>query len=242
MGRSIDIWRGRVRTLLGAPPESLIAHPDIDLHVEAAVRRFSADRARVLSADYPGDGVAFDLALAALISAGTWVHGFSTPQGVEYPAGQREPIFLDEQDWFAYPQTSAPTAIRLRSTTPATGKTARLYFTSPWPIPGAAPATDVISDVDFEPVACLAAAFAAYQLAGKTAQTVDSTIESAAGIDFGGGDTRWREVARDRLKTYKDHVGGGANDGAPAGGTTDWDALSSFIATGRLFLTRPRRR
>lgn len=237
MGRAMPQWVARVKTLLGSQPDSVIDADQIEEHVAPAIRKFSADRPRIASTDYPGNGSSFDLALPA-----GWVHGFSTPQGVEYPLGERDPVFLDEQEWILYPTTTAPTNVRLRTTTPASGLTARLYYSAPWPIPDTAPATDLISDVDYEPVACLAASFAAMQLASKASSNKDGAITSAAAVDFEGEAERWRAIARDRLKTYRDHVGGTDGADGPAGGTTDWDALATFPETGRRFLFRwPRR-
>jgi hypothetical protein len=236
MGRTITQWEDRASTLLGAPKPAPASESMQD-HVLAAVRKFSADLPRITYADYPGDGVTFDLALPA-----AWMNGFSRVQEVEYPQGERPPVRLDLQEVSPYPPDSAPTAIRLRDTTPAVGKTARVFYSLPWPVPDENPATDKISDLDFEPVCHLAAAYAALELASDAA---GHTRNSLSGADLVGEQTeqgRWLAAYDRHLKTYLAHVGADEEGGgAPASGIIDWDATASFLQTGRRFLFRGRR-
>ncbi|HXF71142.1 MAG TPA: hypothetical protein VNO79_00845 [Actinomycetota bacterium] len=238
MGRAMAEWEARCRELLGNPAPSRISQQSLEEHVRAAVRRFSSDRPRIRTADYPGNGSTFELALPS-----DWVTGFSQVQAVEYPQGEREPVFLDLQEVVLYPPGTTPTVIRLTETTPASGKTARVYYSVPWPIPDANPATDLIPATDFEAVASLAAAGGALELAGRTAGNKDPEMPGASAVDFRGESDRWRSLARDLLRAYAQHMGaaeGGASSAAEA--ITDWDARASWAETGRRFLLRwPRR-
>jgi hypothetical protein len=236
MGRTIETYEERTRTILGGPAERDIKAESLQDHVLGAVRKFSSDLPRITFADYVGDGVVFDLLLPV-----TWVHGFSRVQGVEYPQGQRPASILDLQEVSYYPADSAPTKIRLRDTTPATGKTARVYFSLPWPEPNSDPVTDKISDLDFIPVCHLAAAYAALELAGGAAGNTRSSLPGADLVGEASEQARWLEEHDRHLKIYSTHVGGADGGGAPASGIIDWDATASFRETGRRFLFRGRR-
>jgi len=236
MGRTITEWADRVSVLLG-DPKPTPAPESLQDHVIAAARRFSGDLPRISFADYAGDGVAFELNLPA-----SWVNGFSQVQAAEYPQGERPEVYLDMQEISLYPRDSAPTKIRLRDTTPASGKTARLYFSLPWPIPDENPATDKISDLDFEPVCHLAAAYAALELSGDAAGHTRNTLSGADLVGEATEHGRWVTEHERHLKIYLNHVGADAEGGgAPASGIIDWDARASFLETGRRFLFRGRR-
>lgn len=236
MGRTLSDWELRTRELLGNPNTDALPTDDTEQAVRAAIRRFSGDRARVVFSDYPGNGSTFDLAIPA-----TWVDGFSAVTDVEYPQGDRPKVLLDMAEIELYPLDSDPTAIRLNETTPQSGKTARVYFTVPWPMPDGTTAADKVADTDFEPVCNLAAFYAAVELAGRAAGHKQPTIPAADAVDFENETDRWLGVARERLKTYRDHVGTEEGGEAPADGITDWDAMASFADTGRRFLFRGRR-
>jgi hypothetical protein len=234
MGRTITEWADRVSTLLGDPKPTPAAE-SLEDHVIAAVRKFSSDLPRITYVDYTGDGVTFDLALPA-----GWVSGFSRAQAVEYPQGQRPETYLDLQEVALYPRDSAPTKIRLRDTTPAVGKTARVYYSLPWPVPTSDPAIDKISDLDFEPVCHLGAAYAALELSGDAAGHTRSSLPNADLVGEQTEHARWVTEYERHLKVYLGHVGT-EEGGAPASGIIDWDATASFLETGRRFLFRGRR-
>lgn len=230
----------RSRIMLGRPATTTISSGDLEEHVEEAVRRYSKDRPRTAFRDYAGDGSAFDLSLTPITE---WVHGFSFPQAIEYPQGERPPVFLDMGEALLYPLDSAPTSIRLTSTTPATGETARVYFSVPWPIPTNDPAVDKIPATDFETVCHYAAYLGAEQLAGRAVPKKDPSFPAAQVFDLAAEGPNWREIARDHLKAYRVAVGADEETRpTPASGWVNWDAQSSWLYTGRTFLfRRPRR-
>jgi hypothetical protein len=240
MGRQIGAWEARARVRLGNVSTTVLLEESLQDHVLAAVRRFSSDRARVVHFDFAGNGVAFDIAISSLTS---WVHGFSSVEAIEYPQGDREPTYLDDQSFVLYPAISVPTAVRLLSTVPATGQTARLFYSAPWPVPTEDPDDDLISNTDYEPVVALAASTAALELAGRAAGTQRNTLGGADLVGESSESERWLQIARSLAKEYGGHVGSGEGDGeAPAQAVTDWDARSTWDDTGRLFIFRKRRR
>src|SRR5438309_363033 len=132
--------------MLGNPPNSTagILDADIQSFIGEAIRRFSADAPQVAYTDYTGNGVAFDFTLPV-----AWVAGFSSVRTIEYPQGNRPATYLDDLEWVLYPDSSAPSVIRLNLTTPDVGAKVRVGFTLPYPIPDASVATDLVSGTDF---------------------------------------------------------------------------------------------
>jgi hypothetical protein len=234
MGQTLVQWTDRVSALLGAPSTAVLPPVDRDSAVFAAVRRYSKDRPRMTSTDYVGDGVTHTLAIPA-----GWVNGFSEVWEVEYPQGERPAVYLDIAEVTLYPAILVPTGIRLNLTTPGSGKTTRLVWTLPYPMPDATAATDLVPVTDFEPVASLAAAICAGQLQAEAADNQDPTVPSA---DFAGTESesgKWGERARKLMTVYLEHLG---IEGGPPGasGILDWDAPSSWVPLGRKWLFRGR--
>lgn len=232
MGQTLTTWTTRTRAKLGTPLVAQISDADLQDHIRAGIRQFSTDRPRILYSDYNGDSVTFSLTIPA-----AWIDGFASVIAIEYPQGEREPLFLDMAEVELYPGDSDPTHIRLKETTPSTGKVARVFFSSPWPIPTATGSDDKISDTDYEPVTDLSAAKAALEMAARAAGTRKSGLPSADAAEWETEEGRWQAIARALLKSYNDHVGT-EEGGVPASGTTDWDA-SSLI--GGQFIFRGRR-
>jgi hypothetical protein len=234
-GQTLNAWETRIREILGnLDTTTLPTGPDVENAVKAAVRRFSEDRPRVVTADFVGNGSSFDFNKPS-----SWVDGFSEPIAVEYPTGKRPAEFLDQAEVGLYPDISSPTSIRLNETTPANGLTARLYYSVPWPIPDTTTG-DQVPDGSFEPVCHLAASVVAEQMAARAAGHKRPNIPSAdiAGVEL--EEDRWLKLAATARAYYEKHVGGTGGP-APASLTTDWDIRASWIWTGRTFIFRGRR-
>ena len=237
MGHTLTQWDAEVRTMLGNPPNSSagIVDADIQTFITEALRRFSVDRPRVSFSDYAGDGTTFDLTLPA-----GWVHGFSSVQTIEYPQGERQAVFLDDHEFVMYPGVTEPTAIRLLFTTPESGKTTRVAWTLPWPIPDSTAGTDLVTAVDFEAVCHLVSYTCCLHLSSRSAGNTNPTYPSADVSDWKGEEDRWMVAAREHLKVYRNHIGGGDDD-APAMAVSDFDLGSTWLETGKQFLWRFRR-
>lgn len=233
MGRTLTQWRERQRALLGNPSISMISDADLDQFTYAAVRKFSIDRPRETFSDYTGNGTSYSFALP-----GSWLSGSSILRGIEYPQGQRPPIFLDEAEIQLYPDTSAPTLIQLNFTTPSAGAILRVHFTLPWPVPDGTAGADLVADTDYEYVARLAASGSAVELAARAAANKKSSLPSAdvAGIET--EEDRWMRVSKRYLTDYQEHVGTEQGP-APASGFVDWDARA--MSGGPFLLRRARR-
>lgn len=137
--------------------------------IDAAVSRYTQVRPAVAVKDYPGDGATFDFALPL-----DWEEGFSTiPEGrLEYPAGEREPRYLERDAWTFY-RAPAGTVLRLTRDTPANGKTLRATYTTRHTVDATG---STIPPLDEGAVADLAASIGLRGLAAFYANTQDPTI------------------------------------------------------------------
>lgn len=240
MGRTMSTWTAEMHRLLGRPGGNRLPEPDRIAAVQTAIRQFSHDRPREVHRDFVGDGVLYDLAIP-LTGTDPWVHEFSALRKVEYPLGDRPLTPLDMAEVTLYPDESRPTHIRLNSTTPASGQTARIHFTVPWPVPTNTAADDKIEDVDFDAVVHLAAYFGAQQLSADAVDNTHSSLPAADLVDTNEEYERWQRIARARRQVYSDHIGAGSGK-APASVIFDWDPSASWEGTGRRFLFHRGRR
>lgn len=235
---TLTTWRERLYAVLGGISQTTLPPGDAESALRAAVRLHSRSVPRITYADFAGNGSAFDLAITSMTG---WVAEFSFVPAVEYPQGEREPVYLDDQEVTLYPSDSAPTAVRLLLTTPATGKTARVYYTVPWPIPDNTAATDKIPDTDFEAVSNLAGHVAANQLASRAAGHQRPAIPAASLAGSESEEGRWARRAKELLELYQRHFGLDEDAVMPADAIIDWDAVSFLDPTHR-FLTHGGRR
>jgi hypothetical protein len=106
--------------------DSLLTSAQRDDAVHHAARTYSTHRPRTMLADLAGDGTNYDYTLPA-----TWATGLSSLKSIEFPAGSREPEYLEAEDYTLYQSTSLLTKLRFLTSTPQSGQSARLTFTAP---------------------------------------------------------------------------------------------------------------
>lgn len=225
-----------VKVLVKDAAGKLADSADYDTLIAQAVKgRYSADRPLVKAKDYSGDGSTYAFDLPA--GTGTpavygWIDGFSSVVSLEYPTGDRPQTFLDPREIRIDFSSATAKKLFLDETTPGTGKTMRLRYTT-----RRETEADVIS-TDLDAVAKLAASLCCRALAGLYAQTSDSTI----GADVVNYRTKSQEYTSLADKYERDYVAqiSGQRDEAvkPASGRVNWD---SRLQSGYDFLTHPRR-
>ena len=197
--------------------------------IQQALKEYSQVRPLVAAQDYAGDGVTFDLGLPA-----GWQEGISTVRQIEYPAGQRVAIFLEQADWVFYLAPSGK-KIRLLDVTPDTGETTRITYTKPHAVDAI---SSSVSGVDEEAVADLAAAIGLTDLAAVYANTQSPTITADA-VNYGDKSRAYLELAKELKARYRKHLGLDQQSNAPPiGGFVEQDRTAS---DGGDLLTHPRR-
>lgn len=203
--------------------------PQRDRAIAQAVKAYAQTRPLVTAQDYAGDGSAFDFALPA-----GWVDGISSVEAIEYPQGERRPVFLAAEDWTFY-QSPTGKQLRLLAITPASGKTMRVLYTKPHLLDAT---QSTISAADEEAVADLAASIGLLDLAAVYAHTQDPTI-TADSVNYGDKARAYTDLARELRGRYRKHLGlDKDNEVQAAGGFVDQDRQAS---DGRDLLTHPKR-
>lgn len=205
---------------------SILDDADHNQAVSAALGEYNKDKPRELVADIAGDG-GYDYDLPD-----GWVEGSSAITSVEYPAGERDPVYLEPEDYLLY---KSPTGTQLRFTgcTPATGESARVTYTvlhyDDTNIPLA----------DTEAVASLAASYAYEWIANHYVKTKSSTMGADA-VNYQTKSDEAGKRAKALRKIYEGHIGKGREmEVQAATGTKDFDPV---YPGGMDRLTHPRRR
>lgn len=197
--------------------------------IQQALKEYSQVRPVMAAQDYAGDGATFDFALPT-----GWQEGISFVSKVEYPAGQRQPAYLEADAWQFY-VAPAGKKIRLMSITPAAGHSLRIVFSKLHVIDAT---QSTVSQLDEEAVADLAASIGLTDLAAVYANTQSATI-TADSVNYADKSRTYLEIAEKLKARYRKHLGlDQQSDAPPAGGFVDQDRMAS---DGRDLLTHPRR-
>lgn len=206
---------------------------DYDAFIGAVLNgRYSQDRPFVKAADYAGDGSTYALVLPA--GTGTpavygWIDGFSTIVSIEYPTGNRPQTFLDQRDYVVDFISATVKKLILSDTTPATGKTLRLRYTTQ-----RVAEADVLA-TDADDFCKLAAAACCRALAGYYAQTSDASL-SADVVNYRTKSQEYTTLAKEYEKSYGEHMGLTETVVGPSA-SVNWD---SRLQTGYDYIWHPR--
>jgi len=183
---------------------------DIDGFLAEALSVFSRDYPRVRVVDIAGTG-AYQYDLPA-----DWVEGFSAVVRLEYPVGQRPPVYLEADDYMVYRDTSGEKLL-LVSHLPQSGETLRLTYTTTY----TEAALEEIPQVMQEGVCLLAAALCCEALSRSYAQGTQPTIAVDA-VDYGEKSDVYARRAKELQERYAEFMGK-ASGVRPASGVRDWD-------------------
>lgn len=207
----------------------ILASGDRQAFILEAVQRFSQKRPRELAKEIAGDG-SYDYALPT-----EWVEGFSVALQVEYPAGEQEPNYPDDNDWTIY-QGASGRKLRFLTCSPATGEKILLTLTAPHTVTSQA---STVAAADQDAVINLAGALCCYALARKYAQSSEPTI-AADSVNYGSKSSEYAKRGKELEKLYNDHLAAPAKDGGlPAASVSgDWDMNAGWGADR---ITHPRR-
>lgn len=200
---------------------------EIETTTVSALPQFSNDRPREQIFDITGDdGFDYDL-------PSDWIPGYSLIKSVEYPAGERIPTYLEDEDWIIY-ETASSRKLRLVNHTPGASETVRIRYTTIY----LRSTVDNIPAHEQDAFANLAASLCCGLLAGRYAQLGDSTIDADA-VDYQSKTSDWAQRAKELMKAYKNFIGAGdGREVKAASAVKDLD-LNASNGSGRL--THPQR-
>ena len=225
-----------VKLLTNDKAGKLVDYADYDTLIAQAINgRYSQDRPLVKVKDYTGDGATYAFTLPPATGNPAlygWIEGFSSVVSLEYPTGDRPQTFLDPRE-IRIDFTDATTKkLLLDETTPGTGKTMRIRYTTRREVEA-----DVL-DTDIDAIAKLAASLCCRALAGFYAQTSDSTI-GADVVNYRTKSQEYTTLADKYEKDYEQQIAGAKDESVkPAGGSVNWDAS---LQGGTDYVTHPRR-
>jgi hypothetical protein len=231
-----DIPDENVNTVRSLLRDSGLENPqlvdlDVKKYIKMAINTYSIDRPLVVSSYMTGDGQSFDYPLP-----GKWVWGYSTVQGVEYPADQQLPSYYTPIDYEVREGSLGPQPIkflRFKIATPSATDRAWLQYTTRHH--HSTEYTSIVQE-DLEAVMWMACYFACVALASGSAATTESTLNADV-VNHRDGSIRWRELAETFKKMYIDRVVS-PDSATPVGFTEDWD---SFLSSGMPYLWHGRR-
>jgi len=141
MGHTRQQWEDRIRARLGdLGVVQAVPATRIPFALETAFAVVSTDRPYELVATLTGNGALYDLTLTS------WEDRWSRIIRVEYPAGEKEPVYLEARDYLVLPGT---TTFRLRSAVPTATETAKITYGARWPTPTDTASVDKIPTARF---------------------------------------------------------------------------------------------
>jgi hypothetical protein len=201
-----------------------------DLWIQEAVKQYSKHRPRNVVKDITGDG-SYDYSVSTHLTL--WVKGFSVIKSVEYPADQREPVYLEEDSFLIYEKESG-LFLRFLEDIPNATQKIRVTYTALHILSGI---LNTIPAVDEDALCNLAASLCSQALSSIYAGTSDSTI-GADSVNYRTKSQEYQSRAKEQKKLYMDHLGIKEGDVAPASAVKDLD-LDYPGGTDRL--THPRK-
>lgn len=197
---------------------------DLDFAIGEAVRRYSRVKPLKVVADIAGSG-AFDYDLPEPFDP-----QFSVLELVEYPAGEREPVYVDPLDRTLY-ESPAGTKLRFLADAPPVGATIRVTFSAMHTVTGTATS---IPSVHFDVIHLIGASLACEALASHYSNVGDSTLR-ADSVDHKSKASEYAQRAK-RFMSMADQLLPISEQGKPRAASAQ-----DTLAEDRPWLTHPTR-
>jgi hypothetical protein len=229
MAETLATIKTRVSSLLQDQAGFITTTADgvMEFAIRDAIETFSIDVPYQLTADVAGDGATFDLTLPA-----GYLDGFSRFTSIEYPAGQREPLYLDSRDWSIY-RTASSAKLRLFALIPNSGETVRLTYTAQHTLKDLdSAAATTIPAYYTQAFVNLCTAKCLLRLANRFLEEQESTL-NVDSVDRGSKSDSARRLQKVFMDLYSAAVG---VSGGEAPGTTAviWHTSTAGSGVGRL--------
>lgn len=186
-----------------------------DSFIQEAVKIYSRHRPRLVVKDITGSGT-YDYSITTSLTS--WVKDFSVIKSIEYPADERDPLYVDEDDWIIY-EKEAGQYLRFLQDEPSATEKIRVVYTA---LHILSETQNTIPAIDEDALCNLAASLCSGALASIYAQTSDSTI-TADSVDHRSKSQEYNARAREQKKLYMDHLGIKDGNVAPASAVKDLD-------------------
>ena len=179
-----------------------------DNFIQEAVKAYSKHRPREVVKDITGAGT-YDYSIGTNLAS--WIDDFSIIKSIEYPADQRTPEYVDEDDYLIY-RKETDLFIRFLADSPTASQKIRVMYTA---LHILSEALNTVPLGDQDALCNLAASLCSQALASFYAQTSDPTI-GADSVNYRSKSQEYGSRAKDQKKLYMDHLGLKDGDVAPA--------------------------
>jgi len=180
-----------------------------DNFIQEAVKIYSRHCPREIVKDITGDGT-YDYSITTHLTY--WSEEFSSIRKVEYPADEREPVYLDDEEYTILRKEDGLYLRFLEGTPSATEKIRVTYLG----LHILSDSQNTIPEIHEDAVCNLAASLYSGALASVYAQTSDSTI-TADSVDHTSKSREYAARARAQKQNYLDQIEIGEEGGvAPA--------------------------
>lgn len=209
---------------------SKLTSDERDNWIQEAVKIYSKHRPRVVVKDITGDGT-YDYSIST--SLASWIKGFSIIKSIEYPADERDPSYLEDDEYAVY-EKEAGQYLRLFADMPSAIEKIRVAYTA---LHILSESQDTVPAIDEDAICNLAASLCSQALASVYAATSDSTI-GADSVNYRTKSQEYSSRAREQKKIYLEHLGIKEGEVAPSSAVTD---MSMNYPGGGDRLTHPRR-
>jgi len=190
MAKALADYTTRITSLV-QDNASKLETADYTAALAAALEDLNSNHPKVTIVSEDGDGSAYEWTLAS------WVEEQSVVRAVEYPAGERNPEYLDSDEYTMV----TPGDLRLLNYTPGADESIKISYTIPWTL--TAEAND-IPDRHFEAICSRAAAVCCTQLAAAYGQDIDPTYGGGV-IQVGGKLPNYIKLSDKYMEVWKNH-------------------------------------
>jgi len=171
---------------------------DKNAAIENAVKEHSKYRAQEIVGDIAGNDT-YDYEMELLAD---WEEGFSVIKKLEYPAGERVPVYLEDEDWTIYKDTVGQ-KLRFLNDSPTSLETIRVTYSARHDVTETA---GTIPEADSEAVCHLAAKYALLALMNRYLQNTEPTL-GADSVDHKSKAMESRSNANKEETEYFQHMG-----------------------------------
>ncbi len=207
---SLDTLVVKTKRLVQDTPE-ILKMTEYHQFVLQAVTIYGQDKPCEKVAEINGDG-SYDYTLP-----NDWKDGVSIVIRVEYPAGERIPVYIEAEDWCIY-DSGSDKKLRFLQYSPSSTEKFRLTYTIPYD-------SDNINNIpqpDQEAIVGLAASLCCEALANYYAQTTDATI-SADAVNYQDKSRQYSRRGKELRELYNKFIGKKDGEIRAAGSIADWD-------------------
>ncbi|NQV14507.1 hypothetical protein HQ531_03540 [bacterium] len=191
MAKTHADYIARVQALVKDVATKLTDPDDFTAALDAAREDLNQNHPRVMVATENGDGAAYEWVLA------NWIDDVSVIKAVEYPAGERIPVYLEDDEYAMVTVGS----LRLLTLTPGATETIKISYTIAWTL---ADGDVTVPERNFEAVCNRAAAVCCRQLAAHYGQDTDPNFGQGI-IQVGGKLPNYLKLAKEFMSVWTDH-------------------------------------